>query len=162
MFFDADDVRDDLASLLDDDRIAHSNSESIDLVAVVKAGTRDGGSSNFHRFQIGDGSQRARLSNLYDDVEDFRYSFVAFPLVGDDPTRCFAGVAEFCLLFEVVDFDDQTVDFKVQLVQGLHHRLRVFKQRVDVRKHGGAGACGNTVLPNEFQEVGVSLRGDAF
>ncbi len=51
---DPDDLRDDLAGLLDDDRVADPDVLALELVGVVQAGTLDGRAGQLHRLEVGD------------------------------------------------------------------------------------------------------------
>ena len=94
MLLDADDVRDDLARLLDDDRVADADVLAVDLVGVVQAGAADGRAGELHRFQVGDRRDGAGLADLHADVVERGGRFVLLELVGDQPARALAGGAQ--------------------------------------------------------------------
>src|SRR5262245_18032007 len=54
----------DLASFLDQDRIADLNIQAADLIFVMQGGALDRGSSEKNRLQLSNGGQLARSTNL--------------------------------------------------------------------------------------------------
>ena len=61
---DPDDLGDDLAGLLDHDRVADPDVLALELVGVVQAGALDGRAGQQHRLELGDRRQLARLADL--------------------------------------------------------------------------------------------------
>ena len=61
---DADDLGDDLAGLLDHDRVADADVLALELVGVVQAGALDGRAGQLDRLEVGDRRELARLADL--------------------------------------------------------------------------------------------------
>src|SRR5690606_37732835 len=125
MLFDTQHVRDDLTGLLDDDPVALFDAQPHEFVAVVKTGAGDRGAGDVDGFEVGDGGDRAGLANVHGNFANARFSFVAFPLVGNEPPRTLGGEPEALPLLPAVDLEDQAVNLEIEGVQFLHHDLRV-------------------------------------
>ena len=166
VFFDADDVRDDLARLLDDDRVADADVLAGDLLGVVQADAADRRAGDLHRLQVGRGREGAALADGDEDVVDARGRFVLLELVGDEPARRLAGGAEPLALVEAVDLEHEAVDFEVELVQPADERLAVGDGGGEVvealRRAAWAGspscrpACRNSQCESRRQALGVA------
>lgn len=95
-------MRNDLAGFLDNHPIIDPNILALDLIEVMERCSRDCGSCQLHRLELSHGCDRASLSYLGLDRQEFRDSLVFFDLVGDDPAWGFAGRAERFALLERV------------------------------------------------------------
>ena len=117
VFFHADDVRDDLARLFDDDDVPLAHVLALDLVGVVQAGPLDDRTGQLDRFKIGHGRDRAGLAHLDTDRREPRGSFVFLEFVGDRPAGGLRSRPEPLALVVAVHLEHQAVDLEVQLVQ---------------------------------------------
>src|SRR4029077_19340927 len=88
------DLGDYIAAALHQHPIADLHSESIDLVLVMQRGALDGCSADRHWTQSRERCEFAGSPNLYQDVYDLRGSRTRRVLIGDGPTRSFAGKAQ--------------------------------------------------------------------
>ena len=134
MLFDADDVRNDFAGLLDHDRIAGPNVLALDFVGIVQTGAADRRAGQFDRLQIGHGRNRAGLAHLNANGVQPRGGLVLLELVGDDPAGAFRRAAEPLALVETVDLQHQPVDLEIQLVQPLDQFLAMLDGRGERRE----------------------------
>ena len=143
---DGDDLGDDVAAALDLDEVADADAEARDLVGVVQRGAGDGGASDEHGSEDGDGSHLAGAADLEVHAFEARDGGARGELVGDGPARGAAGEAEAALLRGGVDFDHDAVDLVAERVAqafGVGDEGENFVDGVD---GGGVGvdaeACG--------------------
>src|SRR5690349_15856908 len=108
--------RNDVTTPLNHHPVTDLDAEALDLILVVKSGAADGGAADGHRLQKSHRSQFAGASHLDVDVLDLRHTGSSRVLVGDGPARRFAGIAEFVLQTNVIDLDDDAVNFVIELV----------------------------------------------
>ena len=104
-----DDLRDDVARLLEDDLIADPDVLAADLVEVVERGPGDGRAGDPGRAQVGDRRQRPGPPDIGHDVLDERLDLLGGELEGDRPARSPRDHAQAALLVEAVDLDDDAV-----------------------------------------------------
>ena len=158
VFFDADDMRDDLPRLLDDDGIADADVFAGNLFDVMQAGAADRRAGDLHRLQIGRRREGAAFADGDEDVVDLGRRFVLLELVGDEPARRFTRGAEPLALVEAVDFEHQAVDFEVEIVEPFDQRLTMrdgggeIVESLDERRGGKAPLLG------ELQKLGMRFR----
>ena len=118
---DAQDLRDDLAALLYVHPVADLHAQALDLVLVVQRRARDHRARELHRREHGDRGERARATDLHDDVLDLRRGLPRGVLVGDGPARRFRGRAELVLQRRRVDLHDHAVNLVLKIIAlGLH------------------------------------------
>ena len=129
--FYANDMRDDLTGFLDHHGIAHADILSLNLFGVVQTGTRNRSPGKLHGFQICDRRDGSSFSNLYGDRIQPRDRFIPLPFVGGCPARTFRSRTKLLAVIESIQFDDQTVNFKIKLMQGFDNRFTV----------SGSGLC---------------------
>ncbi len=110
------DLRDDVAGLLEDHVIADPDVLAPDLVEVVERGPGDGRAGDLRRPEVGDRRQRPGPPDVRDDVLDDRLDLLRRELVGDRPARGPADDPEPLLLVEPVDLDDDAVGLVRELV----------------------------------------------
>ena len=106
-----DDLRDDVAGALDDDGVADADVLAMDVVFVVERREADGGAADVHGLEDGVGVEAAGAADVDADVEELRRRLDGRELVGDGPARLASDEAKALLEGEVVDLDDDAVDF---------------------------------------------------
>ena len=131
VLFHSDDVGDDLPGLFDDHPVANLQAEPIEFLSIVNAGARDGRPRDLDRSEVRHRGQRARLADLNIDRQHLRTGFVFLPLIRRDPAGRLRGIPQLIALGEQVDLHDQSIDFDIETVQVLHHRVTEFDRRVD-------------------------------
>ena len=107
---DADDLRNDLARLLDDHRVADADVLAADFAQVVERGVLHRRAGDEDRLHVGPRRELARFADLPIDADEFRDGLLGRVFVGDAPAREFAGVAELLLQVDAIDADDDAVD----------------------------------------------------
>ncbi|MNT16590.1 hypothetical protein D3C72_1517020 [compost metagenome] len=110
VFDHADDLRDDVAGALQDDRVADAHVLAGDLVLVVQGGVADHDAADRDGVQTGDRGQRAGAADL--DVDAFQHGrgLLRRELVGDGPTGAAGDEAEALLPVQPVDLINHAVD----------------------------------------------------
>ena len=131
---DADDLRNDVAGALHDDRVADAHVLALDLVLVVQRRVGDDDAADGHRLQPGDGRQRAGAPHLDVDAVEDGHRLLGGELVGDGPARRAGDEAQALLQVEAVHLVDDAVDVVGELGALLRQLLVVGEQL------GGAGA----------------------
>ena len=106
----ADDLRDDLARLLDDNGVADADVFAADFAEVVECGVLDGGAGDEDRLHVGPRRELAGLADLPIDCEQPGRGLFGGVFVGDAPAWEAAGVPESFLQFVAIDADDHAVD----------------------------------------------------
>ena len=91
------DVRNHFAGALDQHGVADLQAEPLDLIHIVERGTADSDASDLHRFENGDGRERAGAANLHDDVVDDGGFLPRGIFVSDGPARSAGSKAQFVL-----------------------------------------------------------------
>ena len=115
----ADDLRDDVAGLLEDDPVADPDVLAPDLVEVVEGRPGDGRAGDLDRRHVGDRRERPGPADVRDDVLDERLDLLRRELEGDRPARRPADHPEARLLVEPVDLDHDPVGLVRERVAGL-------------------------------------------
>ena len=113
---DADDLRDDLAGLFDQDVVAQAQVEALDLIPVVQRRPRHRGAGQLHRLEQRHRGDGAGAADVDLDVQHTRGRLLGGELVGDRPPRRAAGLAEFGVQGQFVYLDHQTVDLVLEVV----------------------------------------------
>ena len=114
VLLDADDMRDDLPGLFHDDRVANANVLALDFFGVVQARPAYRGTGQFDRLQFRHRCDGPGLADLYANFIESRDRFVFFELVGDEPSGALGRATESHTLVEAIDFENQTVHFKIK------------------------------------------------
>ena len=112
----ANDLRDDVAGLLEHDVVPDPDVLPSDLVEVVERRPRDRRAGDLGRLQVGDRRQRSGPADVRDDVLDDGLDLLGRELEGDRPARGTAHHAEPLLLIESIDLDDDAVRLIRQVV----------------------------------------------
>ena len=107
---DFENLRDDVAGALHDDRVADAHVLARDLVLVVQRRVGDDDAADRDRLQLGDRRQRAGAADLDLDRLDDRRRPLGGEFVRDRPARAARDEAEPLLQREVVDLVDDAVD----------------------------------------------------
>ena len=107
---DREDLRNDVAGALHDDRVADAHVLARDLVLVVQGGVGDDDAADRHGLELGDRRQRAGASDLDLDRLDDRRRLFGGKLMRGRPARRARHEAEPLLQREVVDLVDDAVD----------------------------------------------------
>ena len=143
---DGDDLGDDVAAALDLDEVADADGEARDLVGVVQRSAGDGGASDEHRSEDGDGCHLSGAADLEVHAFEARDGGARGELVGDGPARGAAGEAEAALLRGGVHFDHDAVDLVAERVSQAFGVGDEGEDFVDGADGGGVGvdaeACG--------------------
>src|SRR6185312_9265515 len=105
-----DDLRDDVAGTLHDDRVALADVLARDLVLVVQGGALDDDAADGDRRQLRDRRQRAVAADLDRDPLEYGLRLLGREFMRDCPARRARGEAEPLLEIEIVDLVDDTVD----------------------------------------------------
>src|ERR1700751_5286205 len=94
---DFNDLRDDVAASLDLDGVSDSYSQSVNLVGVVQSSARNRGPPDQYRRQDGDWGNLAGSTDLKVDVSQLCCCCAGGELVGNCPSRRFAGKSKAAL-----------------------------------------------------------------
>src|SRR5579862_2173357 len=127
-----DDLRDDVAGLLEDDGVADPDVLAPDLVEVVERRPGDGRAGDLHRAEMRDGGQRPGPSDVRNDVLEMRLDLLRRELVGDRPAWRPGHDPEPLLVVEAIDLDDDAVGLVRQVVAGLAPALGEGDHALDV------------------------------
>ena len=127
-----DDLRDDVAGLLEDDVVADPDVLAAELVEVVEGRPGDGRSGDLDGGQVGHRRERAGPPDVGDDVLEDRLDLLRRELEGDRPARGAADHPEPLLLVEPVDLDDDAVGLVREVVALLAPRLGERDDALDV------------------------------
>jgi hypothetical protein len=112
----SDDLGDDLAGSSDDDPIAGTHVLLPHLVLVVQRRGGDRDSPDEHRLEAGEWRRRPCGTDGHLDVEQRGHLLLGGQLVRDGPARCPGRGPELALVGEIVDLDDDAVEFVVEFV----------------------------------------------
>ena len=155
MLLDADHARDDFAGLLDDHGVTDTDPQSLQFVPVVQARPRHRCSGDLNGIHFCHRCQRSGLTDLNGDFPDRCGAGVAFPLVGDHPAGALAGCSQPLALFEVVEFQYQSIDLKIQRVHVVHQGLSVLTGRNDVGTGFDTRSGGQSHPRDRIEELGM-------
>ena len=72
----------------------------------MQGSSANGSASQLDGLEFSHRGNGPRFADLRRNIEELRYGFVLFYLVGDHPTRAFGGRTESFPLFERIDFYD--------------------------------------------------------
>ena len=131
-----DDLRDDVAGLLEDDPVADPDVLAPDLVEVVEGRARDGRAGDLDRRHVRDRRQRPGPADVRDDVLDEGLDLLGRELEGDRPARRPADHPEPRLLVDPVDLDDDAVGLVREVVALLAPALGEVDDAFDVEVRG--------------------------
>ena len=143
----ADDARDDVARLLDQDPVAFADVLPRDVVGVVQRRHRDGRAGDEHRLEHGERRDRAGPADVHFDLLQERRLLLRRELERDRPARELAGGAEEPPLGELIDLDHHAVGIELERAPLLRPFGAESHQRVDagapppVRFDGKAGGA---------------------
>ena len=154
-----DDLRDDVAGLLEDHPVADPDVLAPDLVEVVEGRSRDRRAGDLDRGHVGDRRQRPRPPDVRDDVLDERLDLFGRELEGDGPAGRPADHAETGLLVEPVDLDDDAVGLVRQGVASLAPALGERDDALDVEVRLAVGV-DREAEPGQSLEGGRLCRDD--
>src|SRR5262245_3490697 len=124
-----DDLRDDIAGLSQDHRVADQHALALDLALVVQRRHLHGGSRDLHRLHYRVRRDPTGTPDVDADVEQLRVDLFGRVLEGDGPAGRPTGCAEPPLHPEAVDLDHPTVDLVLD-------RMPVLGVVVDERPYG--------------------------
>ena len=105
---------DHIASALHDDSVADANVLAPNFILVVERSPADDDTADINGLEHGQRRQCARAADIDDDVVDAGSLLRCRELVGRGPARFPRNETQFLLLAEVVDFDNDPVDFERQ------------------------------------------------
>ena len=126
---DTDHLRDDLAGLFHDHRIANADVFARDLFPVVQRGVLHRGLRQQDRIEARDRRDHAGFADVRVDPPQDGFGLFSLELVRDRPARRLAGLSAAVLLIQPIDFD--------------HDAVGVVRQRVTLRVPlGDEGAHG--------------------
>ena len=139
----AHDLGDDVAGLVDHDRVPHADVLAGDLVHVVQGRARDRGTGDGHGVKLGHRREHARSAHLHANLSQDGALLLRRELERDGPARGARREAERLLGREGVHLHDHAVDVVVQVIAVREGALAV---GVDL---GGRGATGGVVVHGE-------------
>ena len=123
---DAEDLRDDLAGLLDADGVAFADVLAGDLVGVVQGRSGDGRAGQQDGIEFGDGRDGAGATDLHADLAEDGLGLVGRELERHGPVRELARRSGATLVFEAVDLhhgavgrEGEVAPEDVELLDGL-------------------------------------------
>ena len=130
-----DDLRDDVAGLADDDRVADADILFGNEVLIVQRGAADRGAGKQRRPEHAGRRQNARAAHVDLDVEQRGFFFLRRVFIGDGPLGKLGGGAERFAHGEIVHLDYGAVNVERQRAADLPDAVDLRQRRVDV----GAG-----------------------
>ena len=131
-----DDLRDDVAGLLEDDPVADPDVLATNLVEVVEGGARDSRPRDLDRRHVRHRRQRPGPSDVRDDVLDEGLDLLWRELEGDRPARSPADHPEPRLLVDAVDLDHDAIGLVREVVALLAPELGEVDDTLDVEIRG--------------------------
>ncbi len=154
----ADDLRDHVPGLAQDDGVADQHALAFDLVGVVQGGQGDGGAGDPDRLQAAERGDPPRAAHVDLDAQQPGGDLLGRVLVGHRPARGLRRGAEAALQAEGVDLHHHTVDLVLDVVAVLPPPADECLDLGDARQH--------LVVPGDRQaELGhplvrIGLGGD--
>ncbi|MDH6188417.1 hypothetical protein M2168_001449 [Streptomyces sp. CZ24] len=106
----AEDLRDDVAGLAQDDGVADEDALGADHVLVVQGGELDLGAGHGDRLDLGVRGDAAGAADADADVDEAAVDLLGRVLPGDGPAGRAGGGAEAALEGDLVELDDDAVD----------------------------------------------------
>ena len=128
--------------------VSHSHILAGHLVGIVQAGPSHNRASQFHRLQIGHGSDGAAAAHLHANARQGRRGLKLFKLPGDCPARAFGCGPELLLLLKAIHLHHKAIHLKVEPVQFPDQFCAAFDERIErgkemcLRGHGESGTLG--------------------
>src|SRR5690606_6252949 len=107
---------DDISSAAHDNRVAHTNTETFDLVLVVEGGIAHGDTADKYRLQASHRGHHTGAPHLEFHPQQPGGHLLGGKLAGDGPARRPGDKTQALLQAEVVHLVDDTVDIVVQAV----------------------------------------------
>src|SRR5436309_537351 len=153
-----DDFGNYIAATLHQHPIADLHSEPINLVLVMQRRALHSRSADRYRTQCGQRSQLAGSSDLYEDVFDLSDTRTRCVLVGDSPTRGFAGKPKLPPQLRRIYFDDDAVDFIRELLALSFHLVDEFQNLVEVVRPQPMRVHFETTLFERLQRFKVARQ----
>src|SRR5680860_623314 len=101
---------DDVTRLAHRHQISDPHVAACHLVFVVERREADGGPSDEHRLELGEGRRSTRTPDAHHDRDQLGGLLLRRVLVGDGPARCSTRDAELIALGEIVDLHHDTID----------------------------------------------------
>ena len=133
------DLRNHVACALDADGVAFTDVLALQFLAVVQGRPGDGDAPHHNRTQESHGREHAGAPHLNPDLLDSCDFLAGLELVGQCPPRVMGRHAQPLPGSHVVELDDHSVDFVVQVVAIVHERSMVRQDLVHrVRPSGFA------------------------
>ena len=145
----ADDLRDDLAALLDVNHIARADVQLGHLFGVVQRGAPHGGSGEQHRFEVGHGRHGSRAPHLERHAVEARQGLFGLELISYGPFRGLGRESQLAPHGEVVDLDHHAVRREGEFAP---RRVPMFDECVDLR---GAAADARRIRDLEAPFAGL-------
>ncbi len=152
---------DDVARLLDQDRIADPDIQVIDIVLVVQCGPANPRSGYLNGLEQGHGGQSPGPADLDLDVEDAGLLLFRRVLVGHGPARHLAGRAQQRARSQVIQFDNRPVDAVRQGETPCADRLDSGPDLVLGTAQRPAGADRKALIGQPRQAFGMRSEGHA-
>ena len=155
-----DHLRDDVARLVNDDRVADAHVLAAQLVVVVQRRARHNRAVHRGRIELGDGRERTGAPDLPGDVAQDGRLFLGRELERDAPARCLRREAQRFLQRELVDLHHHAVDVVVEAVavlECLGAKIVHFLLAVD---HADVGVDAEAADLEPLEKLGLPARGD--
>ena len=110
----AENLRDDVAGALDDDRVADADVLALDLILVMQRRVLHHDAADGHRLELGHRRKRAGAADLDLDVVQHRGRLLGGEFMGNGEARRARHVAQALLEIEAVELIDDAVDVVVE------------------------------------------------
>ena len=149
-FDHAHDFGDDVAAFFEDDGIAFPDIFAFEFFGVVQCGAADCGARQLHGFEVCHWGDDACAPDLKGYAFEHGFGLFGRIFVGDCPARAFGCGAEFVLLCNAVDFDDDAVDVVFQFLAFFLPFAGLGDDVVNIVAQGAVGVDGQA----EAFEVG--------
>ena len=155
---DVQDLRNDLASLLDGDAIADPQAQAGDLVPVVNRRPRDGRPRDVDRIEDRDRGHGTRAPDIELDLAQDGGDLARRKLVRDRPARKLGGRPEGGALRKIVDLHDESIDLVRQRIAAVRPRVNLLDQLLPALRPGVLRRGRDPELLDERERCGVSAR----
>ena len=104
------DARYDLPRFVDENRVAETHIQTVDIILVVQGRSLDACTAELHGIEHCRGRNAPCPSDGQLNIAENRLLFLGRIFVGNRPARCLCRCAELLTLGKVIDLDDGTVD----------------------------------------------------
>src|SRR6185437_817850 len=156
----ADNLWDDVAGALDDDRVAFANVLALDLILVMQGGAADDDAADRDRLELGNRRQRAAPADLDADLLEQRLRLLRREFMRDRPARRPRDEAQTLFEVEIVHLIDDAVDVVGQrgafLADAAMKRQELVDAEAELRQRIDGEAPGREMLQRLAMRLGES------